>query len=148
MAQITVNGRVYEMVSPDDLTLGEARVARQLYGFQIDRAAEIEGFDAAAVSALIHMAVARAEPGETPAAIQQVVDQIKITDLERIFIDMSVEVEELPPPSTDAEPLPSVGSGETSNVTSEPSPDNNPPDGSGSRGWDTGLTFDPVISTS
>jgi hypothetical protein len=146
MAQITVNGRPYELVTLDDLTLDEAIVVWDYSKMSLDQIPDLEGFHPGVVAALIHIAVARGEPGETAKAIRQAVGRIKVDELQAIFADLSVEVEELPPPDAPEPTSTSSGSGEVSSTTSEPHPEPSPANGSGSRGSDTGATSDPVTS--
>lgn len=146
MAQITVNGRIYELVTLDDLTLDEAIVVWEYSKLSLDQIPDIEGFHPGVVAALIHIAVARGEPGETAKTIRQTVGKIKVAELQAIFMDMSEEVEELPPPTAPDATSPSSGSGVTSSTTGEPAPEPSQENGSGSLGSDTGAISDPVTS--
>jgi hypothetical protein len=146
MAQITVNAKPYELVTLDDLTLDEAIVMWEYTKLSLDQIPDLEGFHPGVVAALIHVAVARAEPGETAKTIRQVVGQIKVRELERVFADISVEVEELPPPNAPGSRSPSSGSGETSSTTGEPAQEPTEANGSGSPGSDTGAISAPRIS--
>src|SRR4029077_6451145 len=119
MALITVNGKPYELVSLDDLTLDEAIVVWEYAKVSLDQIPDLEGFHPGLVAALIHVAVARAEPGETAKTIRQVVGKIKVSELERVFADISVEVEELPPPSVPDVNSQSTASGATFSATGE-----------------------------
>src|SRR4029077_5127085 len=146
MALITVNGKPYELVSLDDLTLDEAIVVWEYAKVSLDQIPDLEGFHPGVVAALIHVAVARAEPGETAKMIRQVVGKIKVSELEQVFADISEEVEEVPPPSAPGSSSPSTGSGETSEPTSELPPAPSAANGSGSPGSDTGAISAPRIS--
>jgi hypothetical protein len=146
MAQITVNGRTYERVTLDELTLDEAIVVWDYAKISLDQIADLEGFHPGVVAALIHIAVARGEPGETTRAIRQTVLQIKVADLESIFVDMSEETEQLPPPDAPSSSSPSAGSGADSSSIGAPHPAHIPANGSGSLGSATGATSDHVTS--
>jgi hypothetical protein len=146
MPQITVNGKPYELVMLSDLTLDEAIVVWDYAKVSLDQVPDLEGFHPGLVAALIHVAVARAEPGETQKSIRQVVGKIKVSELEQVFTEISVEVEELPPPSATEPSSPSTGSGETSSATGEPAPAPTEANGSGSPGSDTGPISVPRIS--
>lgn len=143
MAQITVNARSYELVTLDDLTLDEAMVLWDYTRMNLDEVAEVEGFHAGVTKALIHISVARGEPGETSRTIGQTVGQIKLRELNSVFTEISEEVDERPPPAPASS---SSGSGAGSSSTGEPPPAANGPNGSGSPGWATGATSDPAIS--
>ena len=146
MAEITVNGRTYELVPLNELTLDEAIVVWEYSKLSLDQIADLEGFHPGVVAALIHIAVARAETGETSKTIRKTVGRIKVADLEAIFTDISEEVEELPPPEEPDASSPTSGSGETSPPTGAPAPAHIPANGSGSRGSGTGATSPPRIS--
>jgi hypothetical protein len=144
MAEITVNARTYELVTLDDLTLDEAMVLWDYTRMSLDQVAEIEGFHAGVTKALIHVSVARGEPGESARTIGQTVGQIKLRELNTVFSEISEEVED--PPPAPAPPAPGSGSGAGSSSTGEPAPDSNGPNGSGSPGSATGAISDPRIS--
>jgi hypothetical protein len=146
MAVITVNAKPYELVSLDDLTLDEAIVMWEYTKLSLDQIPDLEGFHPGVVAGLIHVAVARAEPGESTKTIRQVVGQIKVSELQDVFADISVEVEELPPPSAPGQSSPSSSSGEGSSPTGEPAPEPTPANGSGSLSSDTGAASDRVTS--
>jgi hypothetical protein len=146
MAEITVNGRTYELVPLNEVTLDEAIVVWEYSKLSLDQIADLDGFHPGVVAALIHIAVARAETGETARTIRKTVGQIKVAELESIFTDISQEVEELPPPSEPDASSPNAGSGGTSPPTSAPAPELSLPNGSGSPGSDTGATLPPRIS--
>jgi hypothetical protein len=146
MAEITVNGRTYELVPLNELTLDEAIVVWEYSKLSLDQIADLEGFHPGVVAALIHIAVARAETGETSKTIRKTVGRIKVADLEAIFTDISEEVEELPPPNEPDASSPTSGSGETSPATGAPAPAHIPANGSGSPGSATGATSPPRIS--
>lgn len=146
MAQITVNGNPYELVTLDDLTLDEAIVVWEYAKISLDQIPDLEGFHPGVTAALIHVAVARAEPGETAKTIRQVVGKIKVSELQQVFTDISVEVEELPPPSEPESSLPSSSSGETSEATGAPHPAPSEGNGSGNPSLATGAVFDRVTS--
>jgi len=142
MPQITVNGRQYELVTLDDLTLDEAIVVWDYTKLSLDQIPDLEGFHPGLTAALIHIAVARAEPGETTKTIRQQVGRIKVSELEKVFADISVEVDELPPPNAPDVSLPSGGSGEDSSATSAPPPEATGQNGTGHPGSATGATSD------
>jgi hypothetical protein len=144
MAQITVNARTYELVTLDDLTLDEAMVLWDYTRMSLDQVAEIEGFHAGVTKALIHVSVARGEPGETSRTIGQTVGQIKLKELNTVFSEISEETED--PPPAPAPPAPGSGSGAGSSSIGEPAPAAAAPNGSGSPGSATGATSDPRIS--
>jgi hypothetical protein len=146
MPVITVNGKPYELVSISDLTLNEAIVVWEYAKISLDQVPDLEGFHPGLVAALIHVAVARAEPGETTKTIRQVVGRIKVSELEQVFADISEEVEEVPPPSAPEPSSPSSDSGGTSSIIGEPAPAPAPANGSGSPGSGTGATSGPRIS--
>jgi len=146
MPQITFNGKPYELVTLDDVTIDEAIIVWDYAQVSLDQIPDIEGMHPGVVKALIHIAVARGEPGETAKTIRDAVGRLKMTDLQDVFQDISEEVEELPPPSADGESSPSEGSGATSPATGEPRPAPSEPNGSGNPGWDTGSTSAPRIS--
>jgi hypothetical protein len=146
MAQITVNARTYELVTLDDLTLDEAMVLWDYTRMSLDQVAEIEGFHAGVTKALIHVSVARGEPGETARTIGYAVGQIKLKELNTVFSEISEEVQEVPPPSGPPPPAPGSGSGAASTPTGAPPQDSSGPNGSGSPGSATGATSDPRIS--
>lgn len=146
MAQITVNGRQYELVTLDDLTLDEAIVVWEYAKMSLDQIPDLEGFHPGVIAALIHVSVARAEPGELAKTIRQTVGRIKVAELQSVFVEISEEVEELPPPTAPEPSSPSAATGAGSSPTGEPPPAANPGNGSGSPGSATGATSDPRIS--
>jgi hypothetical protein len=146
MAQIIVNGKPYELVNLNDLTLDEAIVVWDYAKVSLDQIPDLDGFHPGVVAALIHVAVARAEPGETQKSIRGVVGKIKVSELEQVFADISEEVEELPPPSGPDASSPSSDSGEGSSPTGEPAPAATEANGSGSPSSGTGSTSGPRIS--
>jgi hypothetical protein len=143
MPQITFNGKPYELVTLDDVTIDEAIIVWEYAHVSLDQIPDIEGMHPGVVKALIHIAVARGEPNETAKTIREEVGRLKMTELQDVFQDISEEVEELPPPSAVGELSPSEGSGETSSTTGEPPPAPAAPNGSGSPGLDTGHTSAP-----
>ena len=112
----------------------------------MDQIPDLEGFHPGLTAALIHISVARAETGESAKVIRETVGRIKVADLEQVFGDMSVEVDELPPPDAGPSSSPNDGSGEASSTTGEQAPVNARVNGSGSPGSDTGATSDPLTS--
>jgi hypothetical protein len=146
MAQINVNGRQYELVTLDDLTLDEAIVVWEYTRLSLDQIPELEGFHPGVIAALIHVSVARAEPGETAKTIRALVGKIRVADLNTVFIEISEEVEELPPPSAPEPSSPSAATGAASSPTGEPPPAASEGNGSGSPGSATGATSGPRIS--
>ena len=146
MAQITVNARTYELVTVDDLTLDEAMVVWEYTKLSLDQLPDIGGFHPGLIKALIHISVARGEPGETQRTIGQTVGQIKLKELNTVFLEISEEVDELPPPGGQAATSPGSGSGAGSSPTGEPAPEPSPLNGSGSPSSATGVTSVPVTS--
>jgi len=144
MAQITVNARTYELVPLDDLTLDEAMVVWDYTNMSLDQIPDIEGFHPGLTKALLHIAVARGEPGESAQTIGRTVGQIKVTELNSVFMAVSEEVAD--PPPAPPPPAPAGGSGAASSSTGEPAPEPNGPNGSGSLGSATGPISDPRIS--
>jgi hypothetical protein len=145
MAQITVNSRVYDLVTIDQLTLDEAIVIWDYAHLSIDQIPDMDGFHPGVVAALIHISVARAEPGETARTIRRTVGQIKVADLEQVFMDISEDTDQVPPPDAPSSSSPSDGSGADSSGTGAPDPDNTQANGSGSPGSATGAPSAPVI---
>jgi hypothetical protein len=134
MSQIHVNGRDYELVTVDQLTLDEAIVVYEYTRMSLDQISDADGFHPGLIAALIHISVARGEPGETTASLRKAVGAIPVADLETVFADA-----ELPPPQpepTSADGL-SDDSGAVSSTTSEQGPADIPEPGTGSRGSDT-----------
>jgi hypothetical protein len=146
MPVITFNGKPYELVTLDDVTIDEAIVVWEYAHVSLDQIPDLEGMHPGVVKALIHIAVARGEPGETQKTIRDAVGKLKMTDLQDVFQDISEEVDELPPPSAPDASSPSTGSGEDSSTTGGPAQEPAPANGSGSRGSATGATSDPRIS--
>jgi hypothetical protein len=146
MAEITVNGRKYELVTLDDLTLDEAIVVWDYAHLSLDQLPDLEGFHPGVTAALIHIAIARVEQGESARTIRQTVGKIKVAELEQIFADISEETEMLPPPDAPGQSSPSKGSGEASGTAGAPDQGPSPANGSGSRGSAIGATSDPGIS--
>ena len=144
MAQITVNGRQYELVPLDDLTLDEAMVVWDYTRMSLDQVPEIEGFHPGLIKALLHISVARGEPGESSRAIKEAVGAIKVAELNSVFMEISEEIPD--PPPAPAPPSPPGGSGAASSSTGAPVPELSAPNGSGSPGSATGATSVPVTS--
>jgi hypothetical protein len=143
MPVITFNGKPYELVTLDDVTIDEAIIVWDYAHVSLDQIPDLEGMHPGVVKALIHIAVARGEPNETAKTIREMVGRLKMTELQDVFQDISEEVDELPPPNEPDVTSPSTGSGETSETTGEPLPAPNPGNGSGSPGSATGLISDP-----
>jgi hypothetical protein len=138
MAEINVNGRTYQLVTLDELTLAEAMVVWDYTKMGLDQIADVEGFNPGVIAALIHVSVARAEPGETSRQIRAVVGAIPVAKLNEVFMDVSVEVpDDLPLPDAT-----SNGSGDGSPTPSVLPPAPSIPPATGSRGSATGATFD------
>ena len=92
MAQITVNGRPYELVPIDDLTLDEAMILNEYSKLTLDQIPDIEGFHPGVTKALIHIAVGvRVSRTETARTIRDTVGKLKIRDLLSVFEDISEE---------------------------------------------------------
>jgi len=130
MAEINVNGRTYPLVTIDELTLAEAMVVWDYTKMGLDEIADIEGFYPGVIAALIHVSVARGEPGENDRQIRAVVGAIPVAQLNEVFMDVSVEV-------PDEIPLPDAtnnGSGDGSSTSSVQPPAPSIPPVSGSRG--------------
>jgi hypothetical protein len=138
MAEINVNGRTYQLATLDELTLAEAMIVWDYTKMGLDQIADVEGFNPGVIAALIHVSVARAEPGETSRQIRAVVGAIPVAKLNDVFVDVSVEV-------PDDVPLPDAtvsGSGGGSSTSLAPPPAPSIPPATGSRGSPTGVTFD------
>lgn len=146
MPVITFNGKPYELVTLDDVTIDEAIIVWEYAKVSLDQIPDLEGMHPGVVKALIHIAVARGEPGESAKTIREMVGRLRMTELQDVFADISEEVEELPPPSGPDVSSPSEGSGETSPATSGPPPAPSEPNGSGSPGSATGSISDRVTS--
>jgi hypothetical protein len=146
MPQITVNGKHYELVPLDDLTLDEAQLLWDYAKLTLDQIPDLEGFHPGVTKALIHIAVARAEPGENTKTIRDTLGKLKIRDLETVFADISEEVEEVPPPSEPDSSAPKGSSGGSSSPTGESAPADSPENGTGSLGSATGAAYDRVTS--
>ena len=141
MPVIHVNGRDYELATVDQLTLDEAIVVYEYTKISLDEIQDLEGFHPGLVAALIHVSVARGEPGQSYRTVRQTVGRLKLADLESVFMDISEEApDELPPPGLNG------GSGAASSTPTAPAPDATPPPSIGSRGSDTGATSDPPTS--
>lgn len=141
MAEVSVNGRVYPLVPPDQITLDEAMVIYDYTKLSLDELPE-EGFHPGLIAALLHIAVARGEPNEPARAIRKAVGQIPVASLEEVFMDLSEESgEQDPPPGA-----PSNGSGAASSTSGEPPPARTPAAPTGSRGSATGATSAPRTS--
>jgi hypothetical protein len=152
MAQIHVNGSSYELVTLGELTLDEAITVYEYAKVTLDQIPDMEGFHPGITAALIHISVARGEPGETQKTIRRTVGAIPVVDLQKVFADISVDTEdaELPPPQGPGAPPSSGGSsngsGAASSTPGEPAPDSTEDSGTGGPGSDTGATSDPVTS--
>jgi hypothetical protein len=144
MALITVNGRQYELVPLDDLTLDEAMVVWDYTRMSLDQIPDIDGFHPGLIKALLHIAVARGEPGESARTIGESVGKIKVAELNSVFMAISEETPD--PPSAPPAASPPGGSGAASSSTGEPAPAASAPNGSGAPGSDTGAISDPRIS--
>jgi hypothetical protein len=137
MADIQVNGRTYKLVGFDEYTLNEAMVFWDYTKMSQAEISEVEGFNPAVIAAMIHIAVARGEPGETERSIRAAVGQIPVAKLNDVFMEVSVE-------APDDVPLPDAtrnGSGDGSSTSSVQPPVPSTPPVSGSRGSATGATF-------
>jgi len=142
MADIQVNGRTYQLVTIDELTLAEAMVVWDYTRMGLDEIAANEGFNPGVIAALIHVSVARGEPGENDRSIRQVVGAIPVAKLNEVFIDVSVEVPDQIPLSESS----SNGSGDASAPSTVQPPAPVIPPVTGSPGSATGATSDPRIS--
>jgi len=130
MAEINVNGRTYQLVTIDELTLAEAMVVWDYTRMGLDEIADIEGFYPGVIAALIHVSVARGQPDENDRQIRQVVGAIPVAKLNEVFMDVSVEVpDEVPLPDNT-----SNGSGDGSRTSSVPAPAPSTRPVTGSRG--------------
>jgi hypothetical protein len=137
MADIQVNGRTYRLVAFDEYTLNEAMVFWDYTKMSQAEINEIEGFNPAVIAAMIHIAVARGEPGETERSIRAAVGAIPVAKLNDVFMEVSVE-------APDDVPLPdatSNGSGDGSSTSSAQPPAPSTPPATGSRGSATGATY-------
>jgi hypothetical protein len=146
MPQITFNGKPYELVTLDDVTIDEAIVVWEYAHVSLDQIPDLEGMHPGVVKALIHIAVARGEPGESARSIRDEVGRLRMAELQDVFQDISEEVEDLPPPSAAEPTSTSEGSGGTSEPTTGPHPAPSAGNGSGSPGSATGATSDQRIS--
>jgi hypothetical protein len=146
MPVITFNGKPYELVTLDDVTIDEAIIVWDYAHVSLDQIPDLEGMHPGVVKALIHIAVARGEAGETAKTIREMVGRLKMTELQDVFQDISEEVDELPPPNEPDVTSPSTGSGEDSSSTGEPAPAPSEGNGSGGPGSATGAISAPRIS--
>jgi len=138
MAEIQVNGRTYKLVGFDEYTLNEAMVFWEYTKMSQAEIADLDGFNPAVIAAMIHIAVARGEPGETERSIRAAVGAIPVSKLNEVFMEVSVEVpDEIPLPDATAN-----GSGGGSSTSSVPPPAPSTPPASGSPGLATGATYD------
>jgi len=138
MAEIQVNGRTYKLVGFDEYTLNEAMVFWEYTKMSQAEIADLDGFNPAVIAAMIHIAVARGEPGETERSIRAAVGAIPVSKLNEVFMEVSVEVpDEIPLPDATAN-----GSGGGSSTSSAPPPAPSTPPASGSPGSATGATYD------
>jgi len=138
MAEIQVNGRTYRLVGFDEYTLNEAMVFFEYTKMSQAEIVDIDGFNPAVVAAMIHIAVARGEPGETERSIRAAVGAIPVAKLNEVFMEVSVEVpDELPLPDATRN-----GSGDGSSTSSELPLALSPPQASGSPGSATGAAYD------
>jgi hypothetical protein len=138
MAEIQVNGRTYKLVGFDEYTLNEAMVFWDYTKMSQAEIADLDGFNPAVVAAMIHIAVARGEPGETERSIRAAVGAIPVAKLNEVFMEVSVEVpDEIPLPDATRN-----GSGDGSSTSSVPPPAPSTPPASGSPGLATGATYD------
>lgn len=149
--QIHVNGRDYELVTLDELTLDEAIIVYDYAKITLAEIVDLEGFHPGVVAALIHVSVARAEPRETTASLRKAIGRIPVADLDAIFADISEEVdEEIPPPSANGAATsavdPSDASGEGSSPSTATGPADTPRLGIGSPGSATGAASDRLTS--
>ena len=137
----------YELVTLDDLTLDEAIVVWEYAKLSLDQIPDLEGFHPGVVAALIHIAVARGEPGEIgeddPADGRPDQGRPSCRTSSRTSARRS-KSSLLPQRQTRARRA--AGSGETSPATSGPPPEPSQANGSGSPGSDTGAISDPVTS--
>lgn len=144
--QITVNARTYDLVPLDEVTLDEAIVVWEYAKLSLDQIPDLEGFHPGVIAALIHIAIARVE-NEPAKTIRQVVGKIKVSELEKIFEDISEEVEQLPPPEEHGyNSSGSSGSGETSSTIGEPGLEHIARNGSGNPGSAIGAISDQETS--
>ena len=143
MAEVCVNGRLYQLVPSDQLTLDEAMVIYDYTKLSLDELPD-EGFHPGLIAALLHIAVARGEPDQSARSIRQVIGQIPIASLETVFMEISEEVDEQDPPPPAGSP--SNGSGAASSTSGEPPLALTPAAPTGSRGSATGATSAPRIS--
>jgi len=110
--------------------LAEAMVVFDYTKMGLDEIAEVEGFNPGVIAALIHVSVARGEPGETDRQIRAVVGAIPVARLNEVFMDVSVEVpDEVPLPAAT-----SNGSGGGSSTSSAPPQAPSTQPATGSRG--------------
>src|SRR5262249_18264015 len=108
----------------------------------LDEIADNEGFNPGVIAALIHVSVARGEPGENDRSIRQVVGAIPVAKLNEVFLDVSVEVpDQIPLPASS-----SNGSGDGSPPSTVPPPAPVIPPATGNPGSATGATYDPRTS--
>jgi hypothetical protein len=140
MAEIHLNGRDYQLVTVDQLTLDEAITLWDYTRMGLDEIADLEGFHPGVIAALIHVSVQRGEPQVPAREIRRTVGGIQVADLEAVFMDASEEVEQVPPTSAAGPSSPSDGSGGDSDQSSGPVPADSPPGSSGSPGSATGAT--------
>src|SRR4029077_13228979 len=114
MAEIQVNGRTYKLVGFDEYTLNEAMVFWEYTKMSQAEIADLDGFNPAVIAAMIHIAIARGEPGETERSIRAAVGAIPVSKLNEVFMEVSVEVpDEIPLPDATAH-----GSGDGSSTSS------------------------------
>ena len=144
MPLIHVNGREYQLVSVDDLTLDEAVVFQESSKLSLDQIPELEGFHAGLIRGLILVSVIRGEPDEPEASIKRAVGKLRVSELDKVFTEISVEVDDENPTTANGPSSPPAATGGTSAPTGEPSPAASPGNGSGNPGSDTGVRSDLV----
>lgn len=137
MATLHINGRDYPVVPLDQFTLDEAIVLYEYSNLSLDQVVDA-GNHPGITKALLHVAVARADPNVTPAELRRSIGQMPFLELDRVFQDLTVEDDADPPPASETGS--NAGSGESSSPAGEPAPAANPQNGTGDPGSATGAT--------
>lgn len=99
LTKLKIEGKEYDIPSPEDFTLGEATIIHDYTGKNLDELAELSGTDPSFLSALVLIVLQREDPAVTAADVAG----IKLTELDAVEAeeDAGPPVEAVASPETE-----------------------------------------------
>ena len=127
MIVFKIDGTEYPFTGRETMNLKEARILYHYSGLTLDQIDDVNSLHPGMISAFVHIAIRRKEPGRSAKDIEAMVDEVSLDDLVAAVNDAieREEAKEGPPtnaPSSESE-TGNGSSGRNGNETGEPHPE-------------------------